>query len=128
MRSKTVQTLRDVSAFLWVTPPSCGYMGNGRPDPGFSCSVAGSDSLRPHGVQHARPTCPSPTPGAYSHLQETRIPSLGWEDPLEKGKAYPLQYSGLENSMDCVVYGVSESWTRQSDFQFHIRLIATTYL
>ena len=30
----------------------------------FSRSVM-SDSLRPHGLQHARPPCPSPTPGAY---------------------------------------------------------------
>ena len=27
-----------------------------------------SDSLRPHGLQHARPPCPSPTPGVYSNL------------------------------------------------------------
>ena len=26
-----------------------------------------SDSLQPHGVQHARPPCPSPTPGVYSN-------------------------------------------------------------
>ena len=32
----------------------------------FSCSVT-SDSLRPHGLQHSRPPCPSPTPGAYSN-------------------------------------------------------------
>ena len=31
----------------------------------FSRSVV-SDSLQPHGLQHARPPCPSPTPGAYS--------------------------------------------------------------
>ena len=30
----------------------------------FSCSVV-SDSLWPHGLQHARPPCPSPTPGVY---------------------------------------------------------------
>ena len=30
-------------------------------------------------------------------MQETRVRSLGWEDPLEKGKA---THSGLENSMD----------------------------
>ena len=30
---------------------------------------------------------------------ETWARSLGWEDPLEKGKAYPLQFSGLENSI-----------------------------
>ena len=32
----------------------------------FSRSVV-SDALRPHGLQHARPPCPSPTPGAYSN-------------------------------------------------------------
>ena len=32
----------------------------------FSHSVA-SDSLRPHGLQHARPLCPSPTPRLYSN-------------------------------------------------------------
>ena len=32
----------------------------------FSHSVM-SDSLRPHGLQHVRPPCPSPTPGAYSN-------------------------------------------------------------
>ena len=31
----------------------------------FSCSVM-SDSLRPHESQHARPPCPSPTPGLHS--------------------------------------------------------------
>ena len=32
----------------------------------FSCSVV-SDSLWPHGLQHTRPLCPSPTPGVYSN-------------------------------------------------------------
>ena len=40
------------------------------------------------------------------------IPGLG--RPLEKGKA--LQYSGLENSMGCIVLGVAKSQTRLSDF------------
>ena len=53
-------------------------------------------------------------------MRETWVRSLGWEDPLEKGKAgYPLQYSGLENSMDCRVHGVVRSRTRLSDFHFH---------
>ena len=39
----------------------------------FSCSVM-SDSLRPHESQHARPPCPSPTPGAYSNS----CPSSRW--------------------------------------------------
>ena len=28
-----------------------------------------------------------------------------------EGNSYPLQYSGLENSMDCLVYGVAKSRT-----------------
>ena len=35
-------------------------------------------------------------------MQETSAQSLGWEDSPREGKGYPLQYSGLENSMDCI--------------------------
>ena len=38
------------------------------------------------------------------------IPGLG-RSPGE-GKKHPLQYSGLENSMACIVYGVAKSWTQ----------------
>ena len=31
---------------------------------------------------------------------------------------YPLQYSGLENSMDCIVHGIAKSQTRLSDFHY----------
>ena len=33
-------------------------------------------------------------------MQEMQVQSLGWEDPLEKKMASPLQYSCLENPMD----------------------------
>ena len=47
------------------------------------------------------------------------IPGLG-RSPGE-GKGYPLQYSGLENSMDCItVQGVAKSRTQLSDFHFLI--------
>ena len=36
-----------------------------------------------------------------------------------KGKGYPLQYSGLENSMDSVVPGVTNNQTQLSDFHSH---------
>ena len=42
------------------------------------------------------------------------IPELG-RSPGE-GNGNPLQYSGLKNSMDCIVHGVTKSWTRLSDF------------
>ena len=35
-----------------------------------------------------------------------------------EGKGYSLQYSGLENSMDCIVHGVAKSRTQLSDFHF----------
>ena len=44
------------------------------------------------------------------------IPGLG-RSPGE-GKGYPLQHSCQENSMDCIVHGVTKSWTRLSDFHF----------
>ena len=48
-------------------------------------------------------------------MPETWVGSLGWEDPLEKGTGYPLQYSGLENSMDCMYspWGHKESDTTE---------------
>ena len=42
------------------------------------------------------------------------IPGSG-RSPAE-GKGYPLQYSGLENSMDYIVHGVAKSWTQLSNF------------
>ena len=49
------------------------------------------------------------------------IPGFG-RSPGE-GKGYPLQYSGLENSMDCIVHGVAKSQTLLSDFHFLQNLI-----
>ena len=37
-----------------------------------------------------------------------------------EGIGYPLQYSGLENSKDCIVHGVTKSQTRLSNFHFHM--------
>ena len=42
------------------------------------------------------------------------IPGLG-RSP-EEGKGYPLQYSGLENSMDCIAHVITKSRKRLSDF------------
>ena len=36
-----------------------------------------------------------------------------------EGKGYPLQYSAPQNSMDCIVHGVTKSQIRLSDFHFH---------
>ena len=52
----------------------------------------------------------------YNARDSCLIPGLG-RFPGE-GKGYPLQYSGLENSMDCIVHEVAKSRTWLSDFHF----------
>ena len=42
------------------------------------------------------------------------VPGLGRSSG--EGKGYPLQYSGLENSTECIVRGVTKSRTQLSDF------------
>ena len=51
----------------------------------FSCSVM-SDSLRPHESQHARPPCPSPTPGVHSDSR----PSSHWCHPAISSSVVPF--------------------------------------
>ena len=45
------------------------------------------------------------------------IPGLGRS--VGEGKGYQPQYSGLKNSMDCIVHGVTKSRTRLSNFHFN---------
>ena len=51
----------------------------------FSRSVV-SDSLRPHELQHARPPCPSPTPGVHSNS----CPSSWWYHPAISTSLVPF--------------------------------------
>ena len=51
----------------------------------FSCSVA-SDSLRPHGLQHIRPPCPSLTPRVYSNS----CPFSQWCHPTNSSSLVPF--------------------------------------
>ena len=54
-------------------------------------------------------------------MQETRLILRLGRFPGE-GIGYPFQYSGLENSMDCIVHGVAKSQTPLSDFHFLYQL------
>ena len=46
----------------------------------------------------------------------------GWGRSPGEGKGYPFQYSGLVNSVYCMVHGVVKSWTRLG--KFHIFLLS----
>ena len=60
-------------------------------------------------------------------ILETWVRSLGWEDPLEKGTHYPLQYACLENSMDRGVWQATVQDCKDSDrmerFSLHFILL-----
>ena len=58
----------------------------------FSQSVM-SESLRPHGLQHARPPCPSPTPGVYPNSR----PLSRWCHPAISSSVVPFS-SCLQSS------------------------------
>ena len=73
------------------------------PEMGFPCGSAGKESA-----------CNAGDSGS--------IPGFG-RSPGE-GKGYPLWYSGLENSPDCIVHWVAKSRTWLSDFHFHLQCSA----
>ena len=52
----------------------------------FSRSVVSSDFLRPHGLQHTRPPCPSPTPRVYSNP----CPLSEWCHPTIASSVFPF--------------------------------------
>ena len=45
---------------------------------------------------------------------------LGLERVPGEGKSYPLQYSVLENSMDCIVHGIAESHVLNLSTPLHL--------
>ena len=112
---------------------SCIGEGNGNP---LQCSCLGAWWAAIYGVAHSQTrlkrlssssSSSSPTlglcirgtmgfPGGSAGKESAcnvgnlgSIPGMG-RSPGE-GKSYPLQYSGLENSMDCLVHGVAKSQT-----------------
>jgi len=72
---------------------------------GFPCGSAGKESARNVGDL-----------GSF--------PGLG-RSPGE-GKGYPLQYFGLENSMDCIDHGVTKNQTQLSDLHFTSNIVLET--
>ena len=83
-----------------------------------SCSVV-SDSLWSHGLQHARFSCPSPTPGTYSNLS----PSRQWCHPTISPSVIP--FSSLPSIFPSIRVFSSElilhsRWPKYWSFTFSI--------
>ena len=83
-----------------------------------SSHSAVSDSLPPHGLQHARPPCPSPTPGAYSNS----CPWSRWCHPTISSSVVPLLLASIFPSIR-VFSNVSVlciRWPKYRSFSFSI--------
>ena len=69
---KSTQFYKDMRTWYYLNHIICQWTYSVQ----FSCSVV-SNSLRPHESQHAKPPCPSPTPGVHSDS----CPSIQWCHP-----------------------------------------------
>ena len=88
------------------------YMGLQSSSVQFSCSVM-SDLLRPHGLQHARPPCPSPTPGDYSNL----CPLCRWCYPTISSSVVPFS---CPQSLPASGLVLHSRWPKYWSFSFSI--------
>ena len=81
----------------------------------FSLSVV-SDYLQPHESQHARPPCPSPTPGVHSHSR----PSSPWWHPAISSSVVP--FSSCPQSLPASVFSNKSAlrmrWPKYWSFSF----------
>ena len=68
-------------------------------------------------TSHLSPTCNARDLGSIPGLE--RFPG--------EGNSYLLQYSGLENSIDCTIHGIAKNWTRLSDFHTHLFLTSLSH-
>ena len=83
----------------------------------FSRSVV-SDSLQPHESQHARPPCPSPTPGVHSNS----CPLSWWWHPAVSSSVFPS--SSCPQSLPASVFSTESTlpmrWPKYWSFSFSI--------
>ena len=90
------------------------------PDPGIEPVSLLFPALKGSALPRAPPGKPTCTCHRWwlswsPAMRETWLQPLLGRSPGE-GKGYPLQYSGLENPMDCIVHEVIKSQTRLSGF------------
>ena len=83
----------------------------------FSWSVM-SDSLRPHELQHARPPCPSPTPGVHSDSR----PSSPWYHSAISSSVIPFTScpQSLPASESFPMRALHMKWPKYRSFTFSI--------
>ena len=105
---RAVQILRKISRSIWREGNSGNFIFLSK-EPVSSVqsnhSVV-SDSLRPHGLQHARPPCLSPTPGVYSNS----CPLSWWCHPTISSSVIPF-FSRLQSFPASESFPMSQFFT-----------------
>ena len=101
-------------------------------DTGVGCQFLLQGIFLTQGLNPGLPHCPTlPTLlPQCSHIASHSVCSVGDLGSIPglgrcpgEGKGHPLQFSGPENFMDCIVHGVAESRRRLSDFHFHFHFL-----
>ena len=83
----------------------------------FSRSVM-SDYLQPHELQHARPPCPSPTPGVYSNS----CPSSRWCHPAISSSVFPFSFCPHPSQHQDLFQWVNSSHEVAKVLEFQLQL------
>ena len=109
----------DLGPLLWLPVFLLAILHKSISSVQFSRSV-GSDSLQPHGLQHTRLPCPSPTPGACSNS----CPSSWWFHPTDSSSVTPF-------SLCLQSFPASRSFPKSQFFASggqSIRVVSSVYL
>ena len=84
---------------------------------GLFCRQVVSDSLRPHGLQHPRLPCPSPSPGVYS---DSRVSSR-WCHPTTPCSISPFSSAfNLSQHQGLFQWALPNNWSKYWSFSFRI--------
>jgi len=95
----------------------------------ISCSVV-SDSFRPHELQHARPPCPSPTPGVHSNscplsrwchpaISASVVPFSSCPQSLPASESFPMSQLFTWGSQSIAVSALASFLPKKSRFPIY---------
>ena len=97
-----------MSQIIVLSWPKCSF--------GFFCDILWENASELFGQPPNLASLVAQTVKNLPAIQETWVQPLGWEDSLGEGNGNPLQYSGLEKSMDRGAWQASQ-WVAESQIQ-----------
>ena len=115
-----------ITAKLYGAPKRCSVGKESSCNAGDPGSILGLGRSPGEGIGYPTPVFLGFPGGSAGKESACNVGDLGLIPGLGRcpgeGNGYLFQYSGLENSMDCIVHGVAKSRTQLSDFHFSVLL------